>query len=529
MPAFSPQSILDGRNPHRAPVALIVGLIISGACMLLALTYYLLQGGPVNVGVGTLLAVPTAVVCCGLLLLIDRLEPEPQLNLWLSFAWGAGVAVLGALVVNTTVGILAQPAFGAWAELFSSALVAPVVEESFKGALLLYLLWVRRQEIDGPTDGIVYAGMCGLGFALVENILYYMRGLAESGQDVLVTVLMRGVISPLGHPMYTAMIGLGVAYAAKNRGAGGAFAVIGGWVGAVFLHALWNGGVTLLGIVGMVLAYLLLAVVLVGLVVVVVVDRKRTIGKIGTYLPPYVPSGLVQPNDVRMLCNMSERRRARRWARTQAGVNGARAMADYQLAATELALLHDHARRRTVDAQSFYARRDAILGLMRVARDAFFRRVPSASAPSWTPRGEQSGFVALPAQLQRSEMPTYRQAPASPPVGQPAAARPASARPAAAQQPAAPAGQYPRPQQVPGRAPQGQPGPRRPAPGQPSGAGGNGPPPQAPGGRPPQRPPQGPPPQGSRPQAPPPQEPPPQGPPQGPPQQGPPQQGPPRR
>ena len=511
MPAFSPQSILDGRNPHRAPVALIIGLVISGVCMLLALMYYLLQGGPVNVGVGTLLAVPTAVVYCGLLLYIDRLEPEPQLNLWLSFAWGAGVAVLGALVVNTTVGILAQPAFGAWTELFSSALLAPVVEESFKGALLLYLLWVRRQEIDGPTDGIVYAGMCGLGFALVENILYYMRGLAESGQDVLVTVLMRGVISPLGHPMYTAMIGLGVAYAAKNRGAGGAFAVIGGWVGAVFLHALWNGGVTLLGIVGMVLAYLFLAVVLVGLIVVVIVDRKYTIGKIGTYLPPYVPSGLVQPNDVRMLCNMSERRRARRWARAQAGVNGARAMADYQLAATELALLHDHARRRTVDAQSFYARRDAILGLMRVARDAFFRRVPSASAPSWTPRGEQSGFVALPAQLQRSEMPTYRQAPASPPVGQPAAAQPA-----AGQQAAAPRGQRPVPPQVLGHAPPGQPGPRRPAPGQHSGASGNGPSPQAPRGRPPQGPPQ----QSPRPQGPPPQ---------GPPQQGPPQQGPPRR
>ncbi|MHA6803441.1 PrsW family intramembrane metalloprotease [Salinifilum ghardaiensis] len=521
MPVFSPQSILDGRNPQRAPVALIVGLIISGACLLLALAYYLLRGGPVNVAVGTLLAVPTAVVCCGLLLLIDRLEPEPQLNLWLSFAWGAGVAVLGALVVNTTVGILAQPAFGAWSELFSSALVAPVVEESFKGALLLYLLWVRRQEIDGPTDGIVYAGMCGLGFALVENILYYMRGLAESGQDVLITVLMRGVISPLGHPMYTAMIGLGVAYAAKNRGAGGAFAVIGGWVGAVFLHALWNGGVTLLGLVGMVLAYLFLALVLVGLVVVVVVDRKRTIGKIGTYLPPYVPSGLVQPNDVRMLCSLPERRKARRWARTQAGVNGARAMADYQLAATELALLHDHARRRTIDAQPFYARRDAILGLMRVARDAFFRRVPSASAPSWTPRGEQSGFVALPAQLQRSEMPSYRQAPASPPVGQPAAA----------QQPVAPGGRRPAPPQAPGHAPRGQPGPRPPAPGHSPGAGGSGPPPQAPGGRPPQGPPQqGPPQQGPPQQGPPspgppqgqrPPGPPPQGPPQGP-QQGPP-------
>ena len=49
---------------------------------------------------------------------------------------------------------------------------APVTEEASKGLFLLLLLWWRRAELDGVLDGIVYAGMVGIGFAFTENILY---------------------------------------------------------------------------------------------------------------------------------------------------------------------------------------------------------------------------------------------------------------------------------------------------------------------------------------------------------------------
>ncbi|MGP4017079.1 PrsW family intramembrane metalloprotease [Saccharopolyspora sp. 5N708] len=411
MPALSPRSVLEGRSSNRAPIPLIIGLVVSGVCLLLALTFYLVQGGPVDVVIGTGLALPTAIVLIALILLIDRLEPEPQLNLWLAFGWGAGVAIIGALIVNTGSEILMAPALGPeFASAVTTSIVAPVVEESFKGALLLYLLWVRRHEIDGPTDGIVYAAMCGLGFALVENVLYYMQGLGAASGEIWVTVLIRGVIAPLGHPLYTAMTGLGVAYAATHRGPGRFFAVVGGWCGAVFLHALWNGSVTLAGFAGLVVAYLVEFLVLIGLIVVLVLDRKRLVRLIRTYLPAYIPSGLVQPGDVRMLGSLSGRRNARHWARTQAGTTGARAMGDYQLAATELALLHAHAEKATIPPEKFFARRDAILRLMRTARDAFFRRMPQAPPPPWA-RQERSGFFAPPAQLTAAQLPRYQQRP----------------------------------------------------------------------------------------------------------------------
>ncbi|GAA0536360.1 hypothetical protein GCM10011581_23880 [Saccharopolyspora subtropica] len=429
MPALSPRSILEGRSTNRAPISLIVGLVVSGVCLLLALGLYFVQGGPVNVVIGTLLALPTAIVLVALILLVDRLEPEPRLNLWLAFGWGGGVAIVGALIVNTTGEVLMTPVLGPEpATAVTVSVVAPVVEESFKGALLLYLLWVRRHEIDGPTDGLVYAALCGLGFALVENILYYMQGLDAATGEIWMTVLIRGVVAPLGHPMYTALTGLGVAYAATHRGAGRFFAVVGGWCGAVFLHALWNGSLTLAGFPGMVVAYLIQFLVLVALVVVLVLDRKRLVHLIRRYLPAYIPSGLVQPADVQMLGSMAGRRRARHWARTQAGVTGARAMGDYQLAATELALLHAHAEKETIPPEKFFARREAIVGLMGSARDAFFRRVPRVAPPPWVHQ-ERSGFLAPPAQLATAQLPVYRPGMHRPPGRPPQSPGPNGPRP----------------------------------------------------------------------------------------------------
>ncbi|MER2091622.1 MAG: PrsW family intramembrane metalloprotease [Saccharopolyspora rectivirgula] len=429
MPGLSPKSILAGRSSNRTPVLLIVGMVLSGICLLLALALYLFEGGPINVVVASLLALPTAIVLVALILLIDRLEPEPRGNLILAFSWGAGVAIFVALLLNTTTHVLLIPAVGEEsAEAITSSVVAPLVEESGKGLLLLYLLLNRPQEFDGPTDGIVYAALSGLGFALVENVSYYMQGIYNG--SVWFVVILRGVIAPLGHPLYTAMTGLGVAYAATHRGAGRVIAPVLGWCGAVFLHGLWNGSLTIAGFVGGLLAYGIQFLVIVAVVVVLVRDRKRIVGLIQTYLPAYIPSGLVHQNDIQMLGTMSGRRQARRWARGQAGLPGVRAMSDYQLAATELALLHAHAARRTVSPQQFHERQQAILGLMRVARDTFFRKAPQPVAPPWA-RHEQSGFFTLPAQLQ--QLPTL----------------PQSGPQQAPQQPARPPQQQPMPQQPP--------------------------------------------------------------------------------
>jgi hypothetical protein len=66
-------------------------------------------------------------------------------------------------------------------------------------------------------------------------------------------------------------------------------------------------------------------------------------------------------------------------------------MEDYQLAATELALVHLRQQRRVIAPDGFEARRQALLQLMAAARGAFFRHQPEPPQPPWAAHAH-SGF-----------------------------------------------------------------------------------------------------------------------------------------
>ncbi|MFG2001226.1 PrsW family intramembrane metalloprotease [Spirillospora sp. NPDC048911] len=398
MARVDPKAVLEGRIPGRPSVGLIVGLVVSSLCAVIALGVDALWGGA-GFWVGVILAIIPIPLLIALALTLDRMEPEPPRALAFAFMWGAGVAVLGALILNT-LGLLyvTVPIFGETEGHFVSATFgAPLVEETLKGAVLFVLLWIRRNEIDGFADGIIYATMVGLGFAMMENITYYMRAYEEGGTQQLQAVfILRGLVAPLSHPLFTSMTGLGVAYAATHRGKQ-VLAPLLGLLGAMVLHGLWNGA-TAFGLGGLGIVYLLDFCVLIILVIIVVVERRRTVRRIEAYLPMYEGTGLVTPQDIRMLRTIPSRRAARRWARGVAGPPAGRAMLDYQLAATELALLHKRAERGVAEPRWFATRRDALLGLMATARQAFLQtppRMAAPAAPPWAPQGP-SGF--LPAQ-----------------------------------------------------------------------------------------------------------------------------------
>ncbi|WP_017593698.1 PrsW family intramembrane metalloprotease [Nocardiopsis potens] len=401
MPALDSKAILEGRKPGSRSYGLLIGIFISVLCTLGMLGYLLLSGlvtGGVSGVVGFLVSLVAAVIPVAILipliLMLDRLEPEPGSMLLFAFLWGAGVAVGVSFILNTVgMQLGTVPLFGADTGTYiSTAVGAPVVEESAKGLVLVLLLWRRRYEIDSYTDGVIYAGMVATGFAFTENVLYFLTSYFEEGFFGLAfTFVLRGLIGPFGHPIYTAMIGLGVAYAAMRRGPMRLVAPVAGWVAAVLLHALWNGS-TIFGWYGLGAAYLVLFFVLVAIIGVAVQDRRRQIAAISHYLPPYIPTGLVTPADIRMLSSMGGRRAARAWASRNAGVRGRRAMQDYQLAATELALLHQRLD-RGVARPHWEGRRDAFLALMHVAREAFQGRVQAPATPAWAPSATDSGFL----------------------------------------------------------------------------------------------------------------------------------------
>src|SRR5687768_6620887 len=149
-------------------------LVVLGAIgMLLVLA---LSGAPGTMLLATVLAaVPVGpLVACYLWL--DRYEPEPKRLLAFGLLWGGFVATAAALLVQGLGGLV-----GGFSDRESLAVVAPVSEEFAKGLFLLLLLWWRRHELDGILDGIVYAGMVGIGFAFIENVFYLAS--AYNGTD----------------------------------------------------------------------------------------------------------------------------------------------------------------------------------------------------------------------------------------------------------------------------------------------------------------------------------------------------------
>ncbi|MFW2380894.1 MAG: PrsW family glutamic-type intramembrane protease [Acidimicrobiales bacterium] len=164
---------------------------------------------------------------------IDRVEPEPVQDRVHSFLWGASIAGVVAGIVNSVV-------FAASSETWAAVVSAPLSEEIMKAGGILWAL--RRREIDGVMDGVVYAGWVAVGFAVVENFLYFSDAV---DQDVLVqTVIARGLLTPFAHPLFTVWSGLAIGWAvARNKNVAGQLAW--GLPIAIGLHAAWNGSLVL--------------------------------------------------------------------------------------------------------------------------------------------------------------------------------------------------------------------------------------------------------------------------------------------
>ena len=324
-----------------------VGLLFV-SCALLTLLAISVETGLTGLAVGLVLAALPVCPVVAAFLWLDRHEAEPRRLLLFAFGWGAAVATLIALVLNSA-SVLALGSSGGDPAL-AAFTVAPIVEETAKGLAVVGVLLLRRREFDGVVDGIVYAGMAGIGFAFVENVLYLGRSFVEDGggEATLGTFLVRAVFSPFAHPLFTMATGIGIGLAASRRGVANRFlAPIVGWTVAVALHAAWNGS-TLLGLRGFITVYAVVQVpIFVGAVVLAVLARGREGRLIADHLQGYADAGWLTAAEVGMLTSPPARRAALAWAARVVGEDGRRAMRDFQELASELAFLRERMLRRT--------------------------------------------------------------------------------------------------------------------------------------------------------------------------------------
>ena len=375
----------------------VVGLVALGICGLIVIGLLSGSVGTAGVVVGALCALLPVGPVVATFLWIDRWEPEPPRLLLFAFLWGACFAALSALVINSGAALLIDELTGQ-GDLYGAVVIAPIVEESLKGAFLVGLLIFRYREFDGVVDGIVYAGLVAAGFAFTENILYIGRAFAEDTMvgpsgAVLGVLLVRGVLSPFAHPLFTAMIGIGAGFAARSRSMGvRVVAVAVGYLLAVVLHALWNGSATLFGGIAFFGVYAFVMVpVFVAMAGVVVWQRRREQHTVTGQLPLFAQAGWIAPSEVALLSSLAGRRGWQAAVRRRSGRATAKAVVDYQAAVTELAFLRARIARGTVGSAAPIWHEQAVAGLIHARTaavghpEALTVAIAHRGAQDWTP------------------------------------------------------------------------------------------------------------------------------------------------
>ncbi|ABU57911.1 PrsW family intramembrane metalloprotease [Roseiflexus castenholzii] len=217
---------------------------------------------------GVLIGTVASLPLLALLRWLDRRERE---SLWLAIGavvWGAVISTglsaifnaLGFGFISVSLEIVGGVDSELIGQLLAATLVAPPVEEAFKGLAILVLFWFLRAEFDNVRDGIIYGALVGIGFNIAEYALYVMQGYAESGVAPFAEQFAgRFVFLGFnGHMLWSAICGAGVGFARQSTGGGCTTlgAPVAGYLAATFGHALNNSvGVFLLGVILVVMGY----------------------------------------------------------------------------------------------------------------------------------------------------------------------------------------------------------------------------------------------------------------------------------
>jgi RsiW-degrading membrane proteinase PrsW (M82 family) len=335
--AIRPSSRVSAIKIIIAIIAAMFGLLLG----LIVLLFIGTETGLVELMIGMVCAILPVPIYVMLLLWIDRYESEPIWMLATAFFWGALVAVFIAMIFNTGIAIVTAVATHSRdiGESVGAVISAPIVEESAKALILLILFFWKKDEFDGIVDGIVYAGMVGLGFAMTENILYYGRAVQHGAGVLTVVFILRGMAAPFSHPLFTSMTGIGLGWSRQSQNTFIKWAApVLGYMLAIGMHATWNGSAAFGGAGFFFAAYFLIMGPAFVITLMVIFFSLRREGRVvREFLYPDFQRGFFDPTEFEKLCTIRGRMGMSWNAFWSSGFSGWRARMRCNQMASELA------------------------------------------------------------------------------------------------------------------------------------------------------------------------------------------------
>jgi RsiW-degrading membrane proteinase PrsW (M82 family) len=306
----------------------------------LLLIFIAFETGPVGLIIGFLAATIPVPIYLMIVLWIDRYEAEPLWMLGTAFLWGALVAVFVSYIFNTvfSLGVAFATNSVEAGETFGAVISAPIVEEIAKATILFIFFFWKKDEFDGVIDGITYAAMVGLGFAMSENVLYYGRA-AFGDTGLPLVFIVRGMFAPFSHPLFTSLTGIGLGLARQTRSTLVKFVTpVLGLLAAIFMHSIWNGSAKLFGGPVFLLTYIVIMVpAFIIMLLVIFLGLRREGRVVREYLLPDFQDGVLTQQEYNQLCSVGGRMGASYQAFSRGGMAHWRTCRQFNQMASELA------------------------------------------------------------------------------------------------------------------------------------------------------------------------------------------------
>ena len=207
--------------------ALIVGFLLWLATVLVTLLTRNVNLVPTVILLGSFLVPFVAALFAA-----ERIRGFTAVHLAFTFAVAGICGVLGASLLEST--LVASP----WVYV-----LVGLIEEFVKLALLVIVGWRVIPKTAG--QGALLGVAVGAGFAGFESAGYaFTAAITQDGVDiigVIQTEVFRALLSPVGHMLWTAIIGAAIFGAASGRPRFRlAWQIPIAFVGASLLHALWD-------------------------------------------------------------------------------------------------------------------------------------------------------------------------------------------------------------------------------------------------------------------------------------------------